>query len=401
MNHDFLISAQSNLISYINYEGFLTQGITGEIKSVTVPETMGKNNASKLINSVANMGGEAGKEYITGLFNHSNGTSAGSDSEGGFSGKLLGSLKDLAGNVAKEGIGAVIKKGLGILFGQTSTVTVQKTVSDVNLTAEGSVSLQGVSTAPVASIVAPLQFNLGRILAGNNSITNNPLVSSPQFPNLTYLGVWCLVSKPVAYFDLVQPFQIEESTDLESHEPLEVRGQATYPRITCGNVSIMFNPAIQKYIKSYSVETKPFLASFAGRNYGYERFPANPNESDIVYNNYARTIYGIPTTKEIGLLCDMAANEINSGSQLFFKWHLPSKCEVLTLVTVTMNISYMGKERTITESRVFETEAREQQSFIQHNPPSTAILNHDDSGWQTWGNRAIAKDKHGQLSIKN
>lgn len=390
LNENFLISAQSSLSSFVKYEGFIMNDISGKINSVTVPETMGKNNASKLINSVANMGGEAGKEYITGLFEHSNSNGSNTGTDDDFRGKLLGSLKNLAGNVAKDGISALIKKGLGILFGQTSTVTVQKTVSDVNLTAEGSVTLKGVTDTNIASGIKPLSFNFGEILNGTSSSSINPNIvystsSNSTNKKLSNLGVWCIKNKPVIYFDLVKPFYLEESTDLESYDPLEVSGKTILPTVKYSNIDVIFNPAVQQYITSYTVDKMFFCASLKGHQYSFANFGANPSNSNLAYKEDSRTIYTMPawgSTQHIRMLCDIVSNEVTAGSQFYYKWRMPTNCEMLALVTVTMNINYMGKERTITESRIFEADAVEQLSMIRHNPPYSVILNNNYIGWR-------------------
>lgn len=405
LNKMFLITAQSDVSINTKFEGFLMNDISGKIKSVTVPETMGKNNASEMINSVAEMGGDAARDYINGLFDESKDTS--SDKEKKFSGELSGFLQGLAGTVADEGVTALLKKGLGILFGQTSTVTVQKTVSDVSLTAEGSVTLKGESNIPTASGASSITFNLGEILNGISSSSTNPNLvysasSNSANNKLSNLGVWCVKNKPVVYFDLVKPFYLEESTDLESYDPLEVSGTTSLPTVKYGNIDIVFNPAVQQYITSYTVDRKYFLATLKGKEYYSQYFSANPGSSNIVYSGDARTIYNEPAWGSSGrcsFLCDIVSNEVNSNSQFYMQWKKPTNSEMLVLVTVTMNINYMGKERTITESRVFEVDSREQLSTIQHNPPRTVILNHDNTGWMYWNN-LLSNRKPAEKPIK-
>lgn len=68
-------------------------------------------------------------------------------------------------------------------------------------------------------------------------------------------------------------------------------------------------------------------------------------------------------------------------TQYYFKWDLPKNSEMLVLVTVSMNINYMGKQSNITESRVFEVKACEQLSTVRHNPPYTIILSNNGGNW--------------------
>lgn len=74
-------------------------------------------------------------------------------------------------------------------------------------------------------------------------------------------------------------------------------------------------------------------------------------------------------------------NEANLDTQYYFKWDLPKNSEMLVLVTVSMNINYMGKQSNITESRVFEVKACEQLSTVRHNPPYTIILSNNGGNW--------------------
>lgn len=389
-DHNFMIAAVSNCVTYHKFEGALNMGTSGKITSVTVPEVTSTNQANNLIKSVAHLGGGAAKDYISGLRNHSKNSSQGGSNDN-FKGKLFGSLLNLAGEVAEKGVGALIKKGLGIIFGQTSTVTVYNTVSDVDLTTEGSVSIHGISNTDQTSGVKPITFNLGQILSGNNcsqsSAESNDIAyqQASSDISLSNLGVWCVKKHPVAYFDLMKPFHIEESTDMETHEPLDVRGTASFPTVNYSNIEIQFNPAIQQYITSYTVDKSYFFANIKGHKYISQQFEALPTSENKVYQDTTKTIYDtriFGTQDRFNILCDMESNSVNSDSQFYFYWRIPSSCELLALVTVTMNISYMGKSRSIAESRIVEVETREQPSYITHQPPYRVILNNNYTGWK-------------------
>lgn len=388
INNDFSISAQNNIIYKEALEGWLSQNIGGSIKSITVPETKGKNTVSNLSNSIANMGGSAAEGYVNHLLENSNNNS---NSRGAISdGKLLGTLKTLAGQVANKGISALLKEGLGALFGQTSTVTVYNTVSDVNLTADGSLSLQGVLGSTSASQVKTVTFNLGAILKGKpNASPANNLVYKSQSASagakLSNLGVWCVKNKPVVHFDLLKPFYASETNVLNSNENLEVRGSCTFPTVHYDNIEIEFNPAIRQYITSYTVDKKYFFAKIAGHAYSYGSFCANPNEQkDKIYTGDYRELFNEPNwgyRDSFSVLCGMRSDEANLDTQYYFKWDLPKNSEMLVLVTVSMNINYMGKQSNITESRVFEVKACEQLSTVRHNPPYTIILSNNGGNW--------------------
>lgn len=388
INKDFSISAQNNIIVKEDLKGWLSQNIGGSINSITVPETKGKNNASNLSNSIANMGGSAAEGYVNHLFENSNNNSS---SRGAISGGiLLGTLKTLAGQVANKGISALLKKGLGALFGQTSTVTVYNTESDVNLTADGSLSLEGVLGSTSASQVKTVTFNLGAILDGkpNASPTNNLVYKSQSASTgakLSNLGVWCVKTKPVVHFDLLKPFYASETNLENPSDALEVKGSGIFPTVHYDEIDIEFNPAIRQYITSYTVDKKYFFAKLAGRNYISRSFSANPNlDKDEIYSGDYRALFDEPKwgyMDRFSVLSNLRASEANSGTQYYFKWNLPTNSEMLVLVTVSMDINYMGKQQNIMESRIFEVKTCEQLSTIQHNPPYTIILNNNGGGW--------------------
>lgn len=394
INYPFTIAAMSEIVSSYKFDGALSLGTSGTITSVTIPETTGKNNAEGLINSVAHLGESAANDYISGLISHSQTSGSDSSSNSDFKGKLFGSLLSVVGDLAAGGIGSAIKGALGLLFGQTSTVTVYKTLSDVDLTTEGSVHLDGMSATQQTAGVSPITFNLGEILSVNteSNISNNRNLAysnSSQINNLSKLGVWCLKKKPIIYFDLLKPFEIIEGANYDSHEPLDVRGRTTYPTVEYSTAendkfAIQFNPAIEQYITSYSVDKVFFYGHLKEGHYENKQFGANPRPTDLIYWDDSRQLYdfsNIGQTTTFPLLCDMASNEINADSRLWFQWRLPQNSEVLAMITVTMNISYMGKEKTLTESRIFEVDAREKQSYRRHNPPYEVILNYNDAAW--------------------
>lgn len=388
LNHDFLISAQNNTIFNGQFDGYMSGNISGKIKSVTIPETKGNNKASDLRNFIANMGGSAAEGYVKDLLENSK---SDSNSRGAISdGKLLGTLKTLAGQVANKGISALLKKGLGALFGQTSTVTVYNTVSDVNVTANDTITLKGALGSTSASQVKPIAFNLGAILDGkpNASPANNLVYKSQSASTgakLSDLGVWCVKHTPVVHFDLLKPFYASETNVLNSNENLEVRGSCTFPTVHYDNIEIEFNPAIRQYITSYTVDKKYFFAKIAGHAYSYGSFCANPNEQkDKIYIGKDRELFDEPEwgyMDRFSVLCGMSSNEANLDTEYYFKWGLPTNSEMLVLVTVSMDINYMGKQQNITESRIFEVKAYEQLSTIRHNPPYTIILSNNGGNW--------------------
>lgn len=388
LDHDFLISAQNNTIFNGQFDGYMSGNISGKIKSVTIPETKGNNKASDLRNFIANMGGSAAEGYVKDLLENSN---KDSNSRGAIGGAvLLGTLKTLAGQVANKGISALLKKGLGALFGQTSTVTVYNTESDVNMTANDTITLKGALGSTSASQVKPIAFNLGAILDGkpNASPANNLVYKSQSASTgakLSDLGVWCVKNTPVVHFDLLKPFYASETNLENPSDALEVKGSGIFPTVHYDEIDIEFNPAIRQYITSYTVDKKYFFAKIAGRNYISRSFCAHPNlQKDKIYIGKDRELFDEPEwgyMDRFSVLSNLSASEANSGTNYYFKWNLPTNSEMLVLVTVSMDINYMGKQQNITESRIFEVKTREQLSTIQHNPPYTIILNNNGSGW--------------------
>lgn len=109
------------------------------------------------------------------------------------------------------------------------------------------------------------------------------------------------------------------------------------------------------------------------------RFAPPMLESCMVYDDTTKTIYDISdkTSYHVGILAQLEPyRDFNNNTDLRFKWSSIFSYDTLVLVTVEMNIDYMGKSFKLEETRVYKADVVDC-SAVSHNPPSLAIVNNN------------------------
>lgn len=372
---DITINALNQLVTNYQFDGVINLETTGTVTSVTLPQSMDKNQVAYLRESVANLEGDALRQYIIGMTSSSRGASE-------IKKKLLNSLEKLAKNALEHGMEDVFKKGLGIVFGSSSKVTINTTFSGVSLTTDGKVTLTGAGRTDTQSGVYPISFNLYDILHAHNVPSNNNLVYSQNNSStntLNNLGVWTIKSKPKTYWELTVPFVLDNPFDFDQPFEYDFVGTVQAPKYRSCSVDVMFNPAIEPFITSYKVETKLYNCMFKPYDNPIHRFAPPMLESCMVYDDTTKTIYDISdkTSYHVGILAQLEPyRDFNNNTDLRFKWSSIFSYDTLVLVTVEMNIDYMGKSFKLEETRVYKADVVDC-SAVSHNPPSLAIVNNN------------------------
>jgi len=373
---ELAISAINKVVTSYDFEGIINEKTAGIITSVT---KTGGGDSQPITKSAAKVSGDKAKEFINGLYKSS------TDNSGKT--KLFKSLLSIAGNVASSGVMGAVKAGLGIIFGRTSAQT-YTTTSDVNLTTTGDVTIDGTSSTVTTTGVAPVSFNLYDILHGHtietSSAANTDLVYSLNSETkLDNLGVWTLESKPKVYWNLTVPFELYEPIVTRAPIEQDFYGTAPGPQYHHCECRIKFNPAIQPFISSCHITTKPFHTYLSGKDYKNIKWTPFLGNYDMLCNAPDKQIYSSQSnTFHIGMIPNLKGIELKPTTLYWFKWNMPQSFSTVVLVTVDINISYKGKTFTVTESRVFEAEDVEYTQPSRHNPPYDVLLNHDERG--TW-----------------
>ena len=373
--HKFLISAVNEVITKHEFDGSINLGTTGIITSIT---KTGGGGSVPVTNSVAKIAGNKTKEFIDSLYVNSTSYTAGKTA------KVFKSLLNIAGNVASSGVMGAVKAGLGIIFGHTSAKT-YSTISDVNLTTSGNVEIKGTSSTTTTSAITPLSFDLYDVLHGHSVsaqlLQNNKLVYKNT--KLNNLGVWTLKSTPKVYWDLCSRFEPYDPNNLTIPGGPDVYGTAQGPTIQHCKCEILFNPAIQPFIKGCNVTIQPFHTYLRDVKYYPTKWSPFLNEEDVLYKGIDRTIYSADSKIfHIGMIPDFKNNIPNEATRFWFKWNLPTNYSTVVLVTVDVGISYMGNNFTISESKVFRADDVEFVNQPPHNPPFDLFLNPSER--QVW-----------------
>ena len=98
------------------------------------------------------------------------------------------------------------------------------------------------------------------------------------------------------------------------------------------------------------------------------------------------TIYGIEEQRDESSVYGMvelpAGVTLNSDTEYYLDWGTAVGGYAAAVVTLTMDIEYMGQQFSLTESRVYDVDYKPNprgMSFsVAHNPPHTYVVNHSN-----------------------
>lgn len=377
--HSLSIRGYNTLFSSYNFLGEETSTTTGKITTINSSSESILNNA--LVGGVLNQCGETAKETVDKIATK---VLPGK--------KILGlDLKKVVTDIGTGNYVGAIKAGLGLVFGKLlSKDKTTYSVSDVELKTFGTIKLEGNSETGIESKLAPLSFNLNNILNNSNNAArfddNNMVLLSQQSGTSLELGVWNLRNKPIIYYDRYIKYEPQLEPDVEA-PVVDLHGIFNYPNTTAGPIEVVFNPMIQPYIKNYS--TTVGVIDVVGGN----RELDNKNKAIIRYDqsNILNTInditiYGIEEQRDESSVYGMvelpAGVTLNSDTEYYLDWGTAVGGYAAAVVTLTMDIEYMGQQFSLTESRVYDVDYKPNprgMSFsVAHNPPHTYVVNHSN-----------------------
>lgn len=373
------INAYNTLFSNYNFLGEETSTTTGKITTINSTSKSILDNA--LVGGVLNQAGNNVKsavdsfavKYIPAK-------------------KFLGiDLKKVLTDLDAKNYVSAIKAGLGLVFGKLFNKSkTTYSVSEVNLKTFGTIKLDGNSSTSMTSNVAPFTFNFNKVLDYSNNAARladgDMALLSKESGTPLELGVWNLRNKPIIYYDRYIKYEPQMEPDVEAPS-IDFHGTYRYPNTSAGPLEVVFNPMIQPYIKNYS--TTVGMVDVVGGNRKLE----HKNKAVINYDITNKvnvmndiTIYGIEQQREersINGMVELPAGvTLNSGTQYYLDWGTAASGYVAAVVTLTMDIEYMGQQFSITESRVYDVEykpnPRGTSLAAANNPPYTFVVNHSN-----------------------
>lgn len=375
---DFTIDACNIVYTTFNFNGTETSTSTGTIT------TMNTNSSSVLDNPLAKAtinyaGGQAKKAVDSFATKYLDKTFLGIN------------FKDILSNLTKGNYIKAITSGIGSVFKsifKSKKNSEEEPLYGLKIQTQGTITLQGDSKIQTVSNIGSLPFTIKNILEADRT---TPKENSDIYDKLSAatnskieLGVWNLKKKPTLYYERYTKFANELGIP-EDHNggAIDFHGMLDYPQTRIGDIEVIFNPAIAKYIKSYSVTTG--VIDVVGGNRSID----NEGKLVIAYNRDNKltstdsiTSYGVDyLNRDLFLMVDGLLDKvsINNDTQLYIDWGDNVGGNRAAVVTLTMDVNYNGNEFSYTESRVYDVVYAPTTNGLPvsyfNNPPSSYILN--------------------------
>lgn len=272
--------------------------------------------------------------------------------------------KDIFAKVGEKDYAGAIAGGLGLVYKTLFRDGDEYPI--VKLQSPGAVSVRRTNGTPMFSTIPHLEVNLKEVL---------------KHQPIDALGVWTLKQRPTLYYDRYTRFTADKpEQQYTPGKTYDLRGTAAYPATVVGDVDIVFNPAIKPYITSYTVSTG--IIDVAGGNRDLD----NAGKAIIAYNpdnllaDYGDIkAYGVSDgARDVsGKITVPAGTTIGKNTDFYIDWGENVGGNRAAVVTLTMNVDYMGRAFTVTESRVYDVtyapSAADPATF--NNPPHAMVLN--------------------------
>ena len=407
---DFKIGAYNISVTSSSFNGNMNLSTSGTVTSET---NAGSSSDKKTVNSIATYAGEKAQNAIKGMKDQS--------SNPGIGVKIANSVLELAADVANWGVAGVLKAGLRLIFGRSTTVSTYTTTSDVRLSSEGEMTMSGISELVAVSDVPVISFNFKDVLAAQ---TRSTLIK-PTFPpivvpkaygvesgyqpvvkaELENIGVWTIRKTPVIYWDVVKPMSVGSIEDEGGN--MLISGSSYCPTVSKYELDVVVNPYIDPWVgeKRVSMELIGYVPSEDSPNEDTEDSPNedtedSPNEytydfpnefncmdlsrDNFIFSDSYKALYKLSTKASFvafyGVGSDYRPFDESSMPQIYVKWRMPKRYQIVALVTVELDISYQGNTFTVTESRVYPTKTVINSSDIKTDFPRTLLLD-DNNAW--------------------
>jgi len=372
LDRTFTISADSKTYLSFMFDGKELTETSGTITSITTPQQQRSDDEDSNVDGSATYNGEKATSFwekLKGVVKF---------------GEKVGQIAEKVTNFEKP-----FAKVLRLLFGRSTTVS-YKTESDVRLTSTGTITLNGTGESTTNTDNLPISFKFtdafftstNQLNSTSGSIVwhNKDEVAGIDGSNLN-LGVWTLTERPKAYLNMIAPVNLTRIDDSNEYN-LEFYGNGEFPKIIHHNLNVVFNPLITKYIKSHSVDVtfldhKPAKGAV---NIHPNGFPQSFRESNLLMKDTIHALYTISDDyAPIHRITNYRLRDIDANAKYYFYWKDPIKDRIIAMVTVTMNVDYLGNEFTVTETRAYHVDTYPDPATSDvskyHNEPYSIVLN--------------------------
>lgn len=331
-NINFIIGAYDNNI--VNYD------FIGKEEAKTVGTiTTNSQSSSGLVSAIANLAGNEAKNLVSSLTKKAN---------------LGSTLTNLISLIPGAGYAKAISAGLGLIFGRSTSTT-----SDIKLSTSGTITLGGSGTSQTTNGVHPISFNLYQILnptVGGNPSNSNSLVYNAQSPstNEHFIGVWGVRNTPWVVYERFTQLKNAKWTG-----PNSVAGKVSSPRLINYQCIPFGNPDISQYITECKSTIK-FIRCDTLQGQVYKKnikdigsFSSNKYTAELLYKDEYNCFY------ESGNVCELSISGLNPFSTVenktfWYDWGIILDGRLLAVVTRETTFSYLGKNKTVTQSRVYD-----------------------------------------------
>lgn len=110
--------------------------------------------------------------------------------------------------------------------------------------------------------------------------------------------------------------------------------------------------------------------------------------SDLLIEDKTHSLYKVNRgNKNIYVITALGGHQVTENTKFYYQWRTPIQDRVVAMLTLKMNIDYLGHEFTVEETRAYRTKAvttsQTSNASIYHNLPISAVVNYNGSGWIT------------------
>lgn len=346
---NFKIGAYQNVITTYNLLGKFEASTIGTI-------TTESEGTSKVSGTIANIAGAGAKNLIDKFANNN------------LQGKVfLGKkITNLIGSITTGNYASIIKNGLSMIFGKTTTTT----TSEVNLTTTGKATIEGKSSTILTAGIAPVSFNLYDELNTINDLGSN-----------NGIGVWTLKKKPIVYYNrLSHLYNVKRNGTYSSSSRMQIDGDLDYPRILHYEIEPVINPDILPYLtkKEFSVN---FVVCDKLDGETYKNGIKDVHEAfgrDTLYADSTRFLSATDAVKHVSFLVPKLNN--NKIGNYYYDWGCVTNGRLLAVITLNMAYDYNGKQKEVSLSQVYEVDYAIDEDQVQpesvHNKSNSWVVNY-------------------------
>lgn len=374
---EFTIGTYNQQVLQMVGSGAFDGNISGAIISKTAPKYSNGTSDSRIYLGLAEYVGSQAEGFINGLVEQSDKTEGSKTNIG----------KDLVGvlaSAAKGDIIGILKGGWNMIFGR-STLTHYETTSDVRLSSNGSITIGADLTNQTSSPIPPLSICLKKILRaqttmgvapyergdlGDSTIivpnlrSNNRRISRPV--TLQNLGTWTIKDSVETYWSVNKRFMSSQISN-EGGDWI-VNGIVPLPTMESYNFDIIVNPYLEEWVQNISTDVKFMVYSPSGP-FQSGAFEPAPAFFHLLFKNDERFLTYLPEgNAEISSVFDYSVTEFaqascpTDGADVYIRWNLPTY-QILALITVKMDVEYLGNSFSVEESRVYPVKVNKNPGF--------------------------------------